>query len=80
MQCSLDLIILTKTKENDLLLRIVRIWCQKALNIVSNVLTQVSIPTEDGSQQSATFTHALKGSSTFMPTHAPSRPALSYQL
>jgi hypothetical protein len=27
---------------------------------VSIILTQVSVPAEDGSQQSATFTHALK--------------------
>jgi hypothetical protein len=37
----------------------------------------VIVPTDDGSQQSATFTHALIGSSTFMPTHAPSGLVLS---
>jgi hypothetical protein len=31
-----------------------------ALTNVSNDLTYVSVPVEDGSQQSATFTHALK--------------------
>jgi hypothetical protein len=53
----------------------------KALSThVSIILTQVTVPTDDGSQQSATFTHALKGSSTFMPTHAPSGPTLSWPL
>ncbi len=47
------------------------------LNVVSNVLTQVSVPTKDESELSTTFTHTLKGSSTYVPTHAPSRPALS---
>jgi hypothetical protein len=43
---------------------------------VSKDFTQVSIPTEDGSQRLPTFTHAIKGSITFMPTHAPNGPAL----
>jgi hypothetical protein len=30
----------------------------------------VSVPSEDGSQQSGTLTHALMGSNTFVPTHA----------
>jgi hypothetical protein len=47
---------------------------------VTNDLTQVSVHAEDGSQQSATFTHALRGSNTFMPTHAPSRPVLVHPL
>jgi hypothetical protein len=47
---------------------------------VSNVLMQVNILAEDGSQQLITFTHALKGSNTFMPTHAPSGPVLTYPL
>jgi hypothetical protein len=45
----LDLIDLTKTKENDPLLWIVRIRWQNILNIITNVLTQVSVPTEDES-------------------------------
>jgi hypothetical protein len=45
---------------------------------VSIILTQVSVPIEYVSQQSATFTHALKGSSTCVSTHAPSGPALSH--
>jgi hypothetical protein len=76
----LVLTFLTKIKENDPLLQIVRIRWQNALNTVTNILTQVSVPIEDGSQQSATFTHALKGSNTFIPTHAHTRPALSYPL
>jgi hypothetical protein len=32
-----------------------------ALIHFSNILTQVSVPAEDESQQSGTFTHALKG-------------------
>jgi hypothetical protein len=47
---------------------------------VSNDLTHVSVPAEDGSQQSATFTYALRGSSISVPTHAPSRPVLSNPL
>jgi hypothetical protein len=47
---------------------------------VSIILTKVSVPAEEGSQQSATFTHVLRGSSTFVPTHAPSGPVLSYPL
>jgi hypothetical protein len=47
MQCKLDLIILTKTKENDPVLRIVRIWWQNALNTITNDLMQVSIPAEE---------------------------------
>jgi hypothetical protein len=43
------LIILTKTKRNDLLLQIIRIRWQNALNTVSNDLTQDSVPAEDGS-------------------------------
>jgi hypothetical protein len=69
-----------KTKENDPLLRILQIRWQNALNTITNILTHVSVPGEDGSQQSATFTHALKGSSTFVTTHAPSGPALLYPL
>jgi hypothetical protein len=69
-----------RNKRNDPLLQIIRIrWCNTLTN-VSNDLTYFSVPTEDGSQQSVTFTHALKGSSTFMSTHAPSRPILSYPL
>jgi hypothetical protein len=42
---------------------------KNTLTNVSNYLTLVSVPAED-------IKHALKGSSTFMPTHAPSEPAL----
>jgi hypothetical protein len=47
---------------------------------VSIILTQVSVPADDGSQQLGIFTHALKGSRTCVPTHALSGPALSCQL
>jgi hypothetical protein len=51
----------------------------KALSThISIILTQVSVPKEDRSQQSSTFTHALKGSRTCVPHHAPSGPVLSY--
>jgi hypothetical protein len=69
-----------QNKRNDPLLRIILIRWQNVLNIVNNVLMQISVPAEDESQQSATSTHALRGSSTFVPTHAPSGPALSYPL
>jgi hypothetical protein len=69
-----------QNKRNDPLLRIVLIWWQNVLNIINNVLMQISVPAEDESQQSAASTHALRGSSTFISTHAPSRPALSYPL
>jgi hypothetical protein len=42
------------------------------LTHVAIILTQVSVPAEDGSQQSATFTHCLKGSSPYMPNSSPS--------
>jgi hypothetical protein len=45
----LDLTVLTKTKENDLLLRIVRIQWQNAHNTVTNDLARVSVPAEGGS-------------------------------
>jgi hypothetical protein len=43
---------------------------QALSNIISNDLTHVSVPAED-------IKHALKGSNTFVPTHAPSGPALA---
>jgi hypothetical protein len=63
-----NLTILTKTKENDPLLRIVCIRWQKSLSThVSNDVTHVSVPVEDGSQQSASLTHALKGPALSCP-------------
>jgi hypothetical protein len=53
---------------------------KSTLTNVSNDLTHVSVPVEDGLQQSATFTHALRGSNTFVPTHTPSGPILLYPL
>jgi hypothetical protein len=49
VKCKLGLIILTQTKYNYPLLRIVRTWCQNALNIVANDLARVSVPAEDES-------------------------------
>jgi hypothetical protein len=69
-----------QNKRNDLLLWIVRIRWQNTLNTVSNILTQVRVPAKDESQQPATFTHALMGSNTFDPIHAPSKLALSWPL
>jgi hypothetical protein len=67
-----------KNKRNDPLLR--NIWkrWQNALNTITNILEQVSVPVENGSQQSTIFKHVLRGSSTFVPTHAPSGPEISY--
>jgi hypothetical protein len=39
---------------------------------ISNNLTHITVPAEDRSQLSTTFTHALRGSSTCAPPHAPS--------
>jgi hypothetical protein len=46
---------------------------QALSNTVSNDLTHVSVPVED-------IQHALKGSSTFVATHAPSGPVLACPL
>jgi hypothetical protein len=53
---------------------------RNALTNVSNDLMHVNILVEDRSQQSVTFTHVLRGSTTCVPTHAPSGPVLSYPL
>jgi hypothetical protein len=73
----LDLIILTK------IIRYCELFRQNGKMLsthITNDLVCVIVLVEDGSQQSATFTHAFKGSRTFMPTHIPSGPALSYPL
>jgi hypothetical protein len=58
----LDLTVLTKTKESNLLLRIARITVAEALSTyISIILTRVSVPVEDGSHQSSFFTHVHKG-------------------
>jgi hypothetical protein len=46
---------------------------QTLSNIVANDLTHISVPTED-------IKHVLKGSSTFVPTHAPNGPVLACPL
>jgi hypothetical protein len=56
----LDLIILTKTKRNDPLLRIVRIRWYNALNTVTNDLMHVSVPIE-------------KDHNSHQPSHMPLR-------
>jgi hypothetical protein len=45
----LDLIVLIKIKEMIHYYKSFRYGSKGALNIISNVLTQVSVPTEDGS-------------------------------
>jgi hypothetical protein len=68
MICTHNLIILTKTKETS-------IYCKKMFGyggkmlstIISIVLTEVSVSSENGSQQSASFTHAFKGLALMCP-------------
>jgi hypothetical protein len=67
MQCKLDLIILTKTKEMICYCESYAYSGKVALNIISNDLTQVSVPVENGSQQSSIFAHALKGQALTCP-------------
>jgi hypothetical protein len=76
----LGLIVLTKTKTTIRYCKLFRHSGKMLSTHVTNDLMQVSVPIEDRSQQSATFTHALKASSTFMPTHAPSGPAFACPL
>jgi hypothetical protein len=64
MKMQLDLIVLTKTKEYC---ESFRYGGQNTLNTVAIDLTHVSIPGENGSQQSSTFTHVLKGSTLMCP-------------
>jgi hypothetical protein len=73
----LDLTVLTNTKEKRSTSANCSDTVVKALSTyVSIDLMQVDVPAEDGSQQLAIFTYALKGSSTFISTHAPNRLAL----
>jgi hypothetical protein len=66
-----DLIILTKIKERICYYESLRYGGKTLSRHVSIVLMRVSVPAED-------IKHALKGSSTFVPTHPPSAPALAY--
>jgi hypothetical protein len=75
-----ELTILTKTKETIRYCELHAYGGKSALNTRFYHLTQVSVPTEDGSQQLATFTHVLKGSKSYVPTHAPSGLVLSCPL
>jgi hypothetical protein len=69
----LNLIILTKTKKKQSTIADRTHTMAKTLSThISIVLMQVSVPVKDGSQQSAIFTHALKGSSTCVPKSCPS--------
>jgi hypothetical protein len=60
MICTHDPIILTKTKQTTLYCELFGYGGKTLLTNVSSILMQVSVPTKDGSHQSATFTHALK--------------------
>jgi hypothetical protein len=80
MPCNLRLIVLTKTKTTIRYCELFRHGGKTLSTHVSNDLTQVSVSVEDESQQSVTFIHALRGFSTFVPTHAPSGPVLVYPL
>jgi hypothetical protein len=70
MRCTHDVTVLSKTKEMIRYCESFGYDGKNTLTNVSNDLTRTSVPVEDGSQQSTTFTHALWGSSTFVPTHA----------
>jgi hypothetical protein len=61
MKMQLDLIILTKIKETIRKCESFGYNSQIALNTVSIDLMHVSVPIENGSQQSSTITHALGG-------------------
>jgi hypothetical protein len=65
----LDLIILTKTKETFRYCKSFDYGGESTLNTVANDLMHVSVLVEDHT--------CPKGSSIFMPTHAPSRLALA---
>jgi hypothetical protein len=70
MICTHELIMLTKIKETICYCELLG-YGGKTLSIhVSIILTRVSVPAKD-------IKHALKGSSTFLPTHTPSGPALA---
>jgi hypothetical protein len=75
-----DLTILTKTKEMIRYCNHTHTVVKTLSTHISIILTQVSVPVDDGSQQLGIFTHALKGSRTCVHTHAPSGPALSCRL
>jgi hypothetical protein len=70
MICTHNLTILTKTKEIIRYCELFGYGAKMLSTYVSIILTHVSVLAED-------IKHILKGSSTFMPTHAPSRPALA---
>jgi hypothetical protein len=80
MQCKLSLIFLTKQKTTICYCELFGYGGKTLSTHNTNDLIQVSVPAEDGSQQLATFTQALRRSSTFVPTHAPSGLVLSYPL
>jgi hypothetical protein len=45
-------------------------WQKCAQQTYSSELTRVSVPAEDESQRSSTFTHVLQGPVSKYPTHA----------
>jgi hypothetical protein len=63
----LDLTVLTKTKEMICYCKLFEYSGKMLSTHISNVLTQVTVCAEDGSQQSTTFTHALKGPTLTCP-------------
>jgi hypothetical protein len=67
MICTHNLIILTKTKETSIYCKTFGYGGKMLSTIVSIVLTEVSVSLENGSQQSATFTHAFKGPTLMCP-------------
>jgi hypothetical protein len=67
MICTLALIFLTKIKKMTRYCRPHAFGGKVALNTVSIKLTRVNVPAENGSQQSSTFTHGLKGPALTCP-------------
>jgi hypothetical protein len=66
MICTHDLTVLTK-KKRIRYCESFRYGGKNALTDISNDLTHVSVPAEEGSQQFATFTHTPSGPILFYP-------------
>jgi hypothetical protein len=73
MICTHDLIILTKTKETIHYCKSFGYGGKMLSTHVSIALMRVTVPAKD-------IKHTLKGSSTFVPTHAPSRLAPAWPI
>jgi hypothetical protein len=67
MICTHDLTVLTKIKEMTCYCKLFGYSGKMLSTIISIVLMQVSVPAENGSQQSSTFTHTLKGPALSCP-------------